>query len=136
MKNHLYPQPHQPSNGSFDDYDSVIGNEFSVNSTSAKGSPAGEGGDGGSNYSDDMSSLGYSQVGPTNSAANSPARMNVAAAAAASTNPPTMATATHPDDSNVEWKFRQRWTSRRRRIDDLGRRRQNTQWWRFRICRR
>jgi len=87
MKNHLYPQPHQPSNGSFDDYDSVIGNEFSVNSTSAKGSPAGEGGDGGSNYSDDMSSLGYSQVGPTNSAANSPARMNVAAAAAASTNP-------------------------------------------------
>lgn len=83
MKN-LYPQPHQASNGSFDDYDSVIGNEFSVNSTSAKSGTAG----GGSNNSDDMddlSSLGNSHFGP-NSAANSPVRMNLAAAAAASTN--------------------------------------------------
>lgn len=83
MKNDLYPQPHQPSNGSFDDYDSVIGNEFSVNSSSTKNKADG-GGD--SHYSDDMSSLGHSHMGPP-SAANSPARMTTATAAAASANP-------------------------------------------------
>ena len=80
MKNNLYPQL-DALNGSFDDYDSVIGNEFSVNSSSAK-----NGDDGNSNYSDGMSSLGNSHLG-LNSAANSPIRMNVASAAAASVNP-------------------------------------------------
>ncbi len=84
MKNNLYPQ-FGALNGSFDDYDSVIGNEFSVDSTSAKNS----GGDGGnSNYSDGMSSLGNSHLG-LNSAANSPIRMNISSAAAASANPQT-----------------------------------------------
>ncbi|KAL7492503.1 hypothetical protein ACHAWT_001838 [Skeletonema menzelii] len=84
MKNELYPQPYQTTNGSFDDYDSVIGNEFSVNSASTKNNNADGGGD--SHYSDDMSSLGHSHMGPP-SAANSPARMTTASAAAASTNP-------------------------------------------------
>jgi hypothetical protein len=76
MKNHLYPQPHQALNGSFDDYDSVIGNEFSVNSTGAR---SGAGVSNNSDDMDDMSSLGNSHLGP-NSAANSPARTNLAAA--------------------------------------------------------
>jgi len=85
MKNYLYPQPHghqaSNNNGSFDDYDSVVGNEFSASVTT--------GGGGGSKNSDDMddlSSLGNSQIGPSLSAANSPVRMNLSAAAAASTN--------------------------------------------------
>ena len=84
MKNYLYPQPHghqANNNGSFDDYDSVVGNEFSASVTT--------GGGGGSKNSDDMddlSSLGNSQIGPSLSAANSPVRMNLSAAAAASMN--------------------------------------------------
>ena len=79
MKNNLYPQTNQAFDRSFDDYDSVIGNEFSVNSSANKSGGA-------SNHSDDMSSLGNSQLGPS-SAANSPVRMNRTSAAAASANP-------------------------------------------------
>lgn len=84
MKNYLYPQPHghqANNNGSFDDYDSVVGNEFSASVTT------GGGGSKNSDDMDDLSSLGNSQIGSSLSAANSPVRMNLSTAAAASTNP-------------------------------------------------
>lgn len=83
MKNYLYPQPHghqANNNGSFDDYDSVVGNEFSASVTT------GGGGSKNSDDMDDLSSLGNSQIGPSLLAANSPVRMNLSTAAAASTN--------------------------------------------------
>ena len=86
MKNYLYPQPHghqANNNGSFDDYDSVVGNEFSASVTTGGG---GGSGSKNSDEMDDLSSLGNSQIGPSLSAANSPVRMNLSAAAAASMN--------------------------------------------------